>query len=71
MFVFISCLVSLEVCFHIQQYFFGVVRKKLQTLYIKIRRKSKVQEKNMSCERPLNFEKNQRTFSENYEPMRN
>ena len=69
MFVFISWLVSFEVCFYIQQYFFGVVRNKLQTLNIKIKRRSKVQEKNISCERPLNFDQ-PKTFSENYEPMR-
>ena len=33
MFVFISCLFSNEVCVHMQ-YFFGVVRNKLQTLNI-------------------------------------
>ena len=38
---------------------FGVVRKKLQTIYIYtelILRRSKVQEMNMSCERILNFD---------------
>ena len=68
MFVFISWLVSLEVCFYIQQYFFGVVRNKLQTLNIKIKRRSKVQEKNISCEHDLNFDQ-WKTFSKNYEPM--
>ena len=34
-----------------------------------IKRRSKVQEKNMSCERALNFDQ-WKTFSENYEPMR-
>ena len=33
------------------------------------KRRSKVQEKNMSCERALNFD-HWKTFSENYEPMR-
>ena len=34
-----------------------------------IKRRSKVQEKNMSCERGLNFDQ-WKTFSENYKPMR-
>ena len=34
-----------------------------------IKRRSKVQEKNMSCERALNFDQ-WKTFSENYKPMR-
>ena len=33
-----------------------------------IKRRSKVQEKKMSCERALNFE-HWKTFSENYKPM--
>ena len=33
------------------------------------KRRSKVQEKNMSCERALNFDQ-WKTFSENYKPMR-
>ena len=45
------------------------MRNKLQLLNILIKRRSKVQEKNMSCERASNF--NQwKTFSENYKPMR-
>ena len=48
----VSWLVSHEVCIYIQ-YFFGVVRNKHQTLNIKIKRRSKVQEKNISCERAL------------------
>ena len=64
----VSRLVSYEVCTYMQ-YFFGVVRNKRETLNIKIKRRSKVQEKNISCERALNF--NQwKTFSENYKPMR-
>ena len=61
------------------QYFFGVMRNKLQwttasetsnTKYLElIKRRSKVQEKNMSCERALNFDQ-WKTFSENYKPMR-
>ena len=34
-----------------------------------IKRRSKVQEKNMSCERTLNFDQ-WKTFSENYKPMK-
>ena len=34
-----------------------------------IKRRSKVQEKIMSCERALNFDQ-RKTFSENYKPMR-
>ena len=34
-----------------------------------IKRRSKVQEKNMSCERVLNFDQ-LKTFFENYKPMR-
>ena len=62
MFVFILWLVSHEVCVHIQ-YFFDVLRNKVQEI------RSKVQEKNMSCERVLNFDQ-WKTFSENYKPMR-
>ena len=40
-------------CIHIQ-HFFGVVRNK--HLLELIKRRSKVQEKNMSCERALNFD---------------
>ena len=53
-FIFISVilwLVSFGVCIYIQ-YFFDVVRNKLSEL---IKRRSKVQEKNISCERALNF----------------
>ena len=48
------------------QYLFDVMRNKLPEL---IKRRSKVQEKNMSCERTLNFDQ-WKTFSENYRPMR-
>ena len=42
----------------------------LITKYLElIKRRSKVQEKNMSCERALNFDQ-WKTFSENYKPMR-
>ena len=51
----ISWLVSHEVCIH-GQYFFGVVRNKLKLLLESNKRRSKVQEKNMSCERALNFD---------------
>ena len=36
---------------------------------LELKRRSKVQEKNMSCERGLNFDQ-WKTFSENYKPMR-
>ena len=42
------------------------MRNKLPEL---IKRKSKVQENNMSCERALNSDKF-KTFSKNYKPMR-
>ena len=43
---------ALEFCIYIQD-FFDVVRNKLPDL---IKRRSKVQEKNMSCERALDFD---------------
>ena len=46
--------------------FFGVVRNKLPEL---IKRRSKVQEKNISCVPTSNFDQS-KTFSENYRPMR-
>ena len=57
MFVFISWLVSHEVCIHMQ-YFFGMVRNTPNTEYPLglVKRRSKVQEKNMSCEHALNFD---------------
>ena len=68
-----------EKIFVLRQYFFGVMRNKLHwttasetsnTKYLElIKRRSKVQEKNMSCERALNFDQ-WKTFSENYKPMR-
>ena len=77
MFVFTSWLVSHEVLIHIQ-YFFGVMSNKLQwttasetwnSKYLElIKRRSKVHENNMSCERALNFDQ-WKTFSENYKPM--
>ena len=51
----ISWLVFHEVCIHVQ-YFFGVVRNKLKLLLELNKRRSKVQEKNMSCERALDFD---------------
>ena len=67
-----------EKMFVLRQYFFGVMRNKLHwttasetsnTKYLElIKRRSKVQEKNMSCERALNFDQ-WKTFSENYKPM--
>ena len=64
--------------FVLRQYFFGEMRDKLlwmtasetsNTKYIElIKRRSKVQEKNMSRERALNFGQ-WKTFSENYKPM--
>ena len=60
MFAFISWLVSHEACIHIQ-YFYCVART-LNTKYLElIKRRSKVQGKNMSCERALNFDQ-WRTF---------
>ena len=45
-------------------------KKTPNTKYLElIKRRSKVQEKNMSCERALNFDQ-RKTFSENYKPMR-
>ena len=68
-----------EKIFVLRQYFFGVMRNKLHwttasetsnTKYLElIKRRSKVQEKNMSCERALNFDQ-WKTFPENYKPMR-
>ena len=71
MFVFISWSVSHEVCGQ-KQYFFGVVKNKFpNTEYLLelIKRRSKVQEKNMPCGLALNFDQ-WKTFSENYKPMR-
>ena len=67
MFVFTLWLVSHEVCIYLP-YYFSVVRNKLHK-YIQIKRRSKVQEKNMSCDRALNFDQ-RKIFSENYKPMR-
>ena len=61
--VFISWLVSFEVCIH--RYFCDVWKYLLEL----IKRRSKVQEKNMSCEGRLNFDQ-WKTFSENYKPIR-
>ena len=49
------------------QYSFDEMRNKY--LLELIKRRSKVQEKNMSYERPLNFDQGE-TFSGNYKPMR-
>ena len=62
MLVFILWLSFFGVCIQMQ-YFCDVVRNKLWTISIW------VQEKNMSCERALNFDQ-WNTFSENYQPMR-
>ena len=67
MFVFTLWLVSHEVCIYLP-YYFSVVRNKLHK-YIQIKRRSKVQEKNMSCDRALNFDQ-WKIFFENYKPMR-
>ena len=58
----ISLLVSHEVCIRVQYFFWsgekcGESKKRL-----------KIQEKNRSCERALNFYQ-RKTFSENYKPM--
>ena len=61
LFIFMSVilwLVSFGVCIYIQ-YFFDVKRNKLPEL---IKKRSKFQEKNMSCERTLNFDQ-WKTFS--------
>ena len=71
MLVFISWLVSSGVRIQIQ-YFCGVVRNKLQKnkyLLELIKRRSKVQEKNISCERGLSFDQ-WKTFSAKYKAMR-
>ena len=71
MIVFISWLVSFGVCTQIQ-YFCDVVRNKLKNnkyLFELIKRKSKVQEKNMPCQRGLNFYQS-KAFSENCKPIR-
>ena len=55
LFIFISVilwLVSFALCIYLQ-YFFDIVRNKLPEL---IKRRSKVQERNMSCERGLDFD---------------
>ena len=67
MFVFTLWLVSHEVCIYLP-YYFSVVRNKLHK-YIQIKRRSKVQEKNISCDRALNFDQ-WKIFFENYKPMR-
>ena len=74
---FSSWLVSHYVCIYIK-YFFGLVRNKLwttgsetlNTKYLElIKRRSKVEENNMSCERGLNFDQ-WKTFFENYKPIK-
>ena len=73
LFVFISWLVSFGVCMYIQ-WFFDVVINKHQTISICTRvnrKKIKVQDKNMSCTRALNFDQWKTfSFSENYKSMR-
>ena len=59
-FVFISGLISFGVCIYIQ-YLLDIVRSNLQTIKKismrkLIKRRSKAQEKNMSCEHALNFD---------------
>ena len=61
--VFISRLVSFEIC--VCRYNIFVTCD----LFELIKRRSKVQEKNMSCKRGLNFDQWQ-TPSKNYKPMR-
>ena len=69
MLVFTSWMVSHDVCIHIQ-YFFGVVRISSNTKYLElIKRRSKIQEKNMFCQHALYFDQ-WKTFSENYKSMR-
>ena len=62
-FVFISGLVSFEVCIH--RYFCDLWEYLLEL----IKRRSKVQEKNMPCEGSLNFDQ-WKTFSENCKPIK-
>ena len=69
--IVISWLVSFGVCIY-TQYFFDVVRSKLQTIsiyWVKNKRRLKVQERNMSYERALNFDQ-WKIFSENYKPLK-
>ena len=65
LFASISWLVSFWICIYIQ-YSIYLMYKYLLEL---IKRKSNVQEKNMSCERIFNFYQ-WKTFSENYNPIR-
>ena len=58
-------LISFGVCIY-KQNFFDVGRNKLPEL---IKRRSKIQEKSMSCGRALNFDQ-WKTFSEKGQPMR-
>ena len=70
LFVSLLWLVSFGVCIYIQ-YFFDVMRNTPNNKYLLelIKRRSKIQERNMSCELVLNFDL-WKTFSENYKPMR-
>ena len=72
MFVFYhDWFLSHEVCIYIQ-YFFCVVRNisfRTPNLLKLTKRTSKIQEKNMSCERALNFDQ-WKILSESYKPMR-
>ena len=71
MFVFISWLVYFGICIHMQ-YFCDVVRNKLQTIsiyYSESKEDKKTQEKNMPCQRALNFDQSKRFFK-NYKQMR-
>ena len=65
LFASISWLVSFWICIYIK-YSIYLMYKYLLEL---IKRKSNVQEKNMSCERIFNFYQ-WKTFSENYNPIR-
>ena len=63
--VFISWLVSFWSLYSQIQYFCDVWEYLLEL----IKRRTKVQEKNMSCKRGLNFDQ-RKTLSENYKPVR-
>ena len=70
MLVFISWLVSFGVCIHIQFLWCGKKKTPNNKYLLElIKRRSKVQEKNMSCERALKFDL-WKTFFENNRPMR-
>ena len=66
MFAFISGLVSIGVCIHIQ-YIFDMVRSKLQIVSTRVNQK-KIKSRRMLCKCALNFDQC-KTFFKNYKPM--